>query len=178
MCTHICSSELRSSERPNAAQISAFEDADDLFFVGVACARTALISSKAVRKTCVPNPGISKTKVAKCMPLFLFMHTRGLHAATSMAMGDLGGRLGRSLGEGDLGGRHGPSLGVGALGGRHELALLSIRRFCDFVPCLVINQEIPYVFIPQHCSLILGILLLPGFQKKEILPPTRGSRYL
>ena len=140
MCTHICSSELRSSEMPNAAQISAFEDADDLFFVGVACARTALISSKAVRKTCVPNPGISKTKVAKCMPLFLFMPTRGLHAATSMAMGDLGGR---SLGEGDLGGRHGPSLGVGALGGRHELALLSIRRFCNFVPCFVINQEIP-----------------------------------
>ena len=92
-----------------------------------------------------------------------------------MAMGDLGGR---SLGEGDLGGRYGPSLGVGALGGRHELALLSIRRFCDFVPCLVINQEIPYVFIPQHCSLILGILLLPGFQKEEILPPTRGSHYL
>ena len=39
MCTHICSSELRSSERPNAAQISTFEDADDLFFVGVACAQ-------------------------------------------------------------------------------------------------------------------------------------------
>ena len=112
------------------------------------------------------------------MPLFLFMHTRGLHAATSMAMGDLGGRLVRSLREGDLGGRHGPSLWVGALGGRHELALLSIRRFCKFAPCLVINQEIPYVFIPQHCSLILGILLLPGFQKKEILPPTRGSHYL
>ena len=119
MCTHICSSELRSSEMPNAAQISAFEDADDLFFVGVACARTALISSKAVRKTCVPNPGISKTKVAKCMPLFLFMPTRGLHAATSMAMGDLGGR---SLGEGDLGGRYGPSLGGRygpSLGGRY-----------------------------------------------------------
>lgn len=50
-----------------------------------------------------------------------------------MAMGDLGGR---SLGEGDLGGRHGPSLGVGALGGRHELALLSIRIFCNFaLPC-------------------------------------------
>ena len=138
MCTHICSSELRSSEMPNAAQISAFEDADDLFFVGVACARTALISSKAVRKTCVPNPGISKTKVAKCMPLFLFMPTRGLHAATSMAMGDLGGR---SLGEGDLGGRHDPSLGVGASVGDMSLpcyqsgdfvilspALLSIRR--------------------------------------------------
>ena len=77
------------------------------------------------------------------MPLFLFMHTRGLHAATSMAMGDLGGRLGRSLGEGDLGGRHGPSLGVGALGVRHGLALLSIRRFCNFATGLVINQEIP-----------------------------------
>ena len=56
----------------------------------------------------------------------------------------------------------------------------------DFVilPCLVINQEIPYAFIPQHCSLILGILLGIllildyGFQKKEILPPTRGSHYL
>ena len=125
---------------PNAAQISAFEDADDLFFVGVACARTALISSKAVRKTCVPNPGISKTKVAKCMPLFLFMPTRGLHAATSMAMGDLGGR---SLGEGDLGGRHGPSLGGGALGGRHELALLSIRRFVILSPALLSIRRSP-----------------------------------